>query len=116
MRLYEFEAKILMEKNKIPVPQGILIKTPEEARKAAEDLGKVALKAQALVGGRAKAGLDPRGASGVCHCRCVRSYSRQVWRPGRAIRPPGGRARGGKPVAASCGPWTGRRAGWRLLR
>jgi len=56
MRLYEFEAKILMEKNKIPVPQGILIKTPEEARKAAEDLGKVALKAQALVGGRAKAG------------------------------------------------------------
>ncbi len=56
MRLYEFEAKILMEKSKIPVPQGMLIKTPEEARKAAEDLGKVALKAQVLVGGRAKAG------------------------------------------------------------
>jgi len=56
MRLYEFEAKNLMEKNKIPVPQGILIKNAEEAKKAAEDLGKVALKAQALVGGRAKAG------------------------------------------------------------
>ena len=56
MRLYEFEAKVLMEKSKIPIPQGILIKTPEEARKAAEDLGKVALKAQVLVGGRAKAG------------------------------------------------------------
>ena len=57
MRLYEFEAKTLMGKNKIPVPQGVLIKTPDEARKAAEDFGcKVALKAQALVGGRAKAG------------------------------------------------------------
>lgn len=56
MRLYEFEAKSLMEKNKIPVPQGMLIQTPEEAQKAAESLGKVALKAQALVGGRAKAG------------------------------------------------------------
>ncbi|MBU7013105.1 MAG: acetate--CoA ligase family protein, partial [Theionarchaea archaeon] len=56
MRLYEFEAKHLMEKNKIPVPQSMLIRTPDEAKKAAEDLGKVALKAQALVGGRAKAG------------------------------------------------------------
>lgn len=56
MRLYEFEAKHLMEKNKIPVPQGILINQPEEAKKAAEDLGKIVLKAQALVGGRAKAG------------------------------------------------------------
>jgi succinyl-CoA synthetase beta subunit len=57
MRLYEFEAKTLMGKNKIPVPQGVLIKTPDEAKKAAEDFGsKVALKAQALVGGRAKAG------------------------------------------------------------
>lgn len=56
MRLYEFEAKNLMEKSKIPVPQGILIKTPEEAEKAAQQFGKVALKGQALVGGRAKAG------------------------------------------------------------
>ncbi|MBU7010386.1 MAG: succinate--CoA ligase subunit beta [Theionarchaea archaeon] len=56
MRLYEFEAKHLMEKSKIPVPQSMLIKNPDEAKKAAEDLGKVALKAQALVGGRAKAG------------------------------------------------------------
>ncbi len=56
MKLYEFEAKTLMQKNKIPVPQGILIKTPDEAKKAAEELGKVALKAQVLVGGRAKAG------------------------------------------------------------
>ena len=57
MRLYEFEAKTLMGKNKIPVPQGVLIKTPDEAKKVAEDFGsKVALKAQALVGGRAKAG------------------------------------------------------------
>jgi succinyl-CoA synthetase beta subunit len=56
MRLYEFEAKHLMEENKIPVPQGILINQPDEAEKAAEELGKVALKAQALVGGRAKAG------------------------------------------------------------
>jgi succinyl-CoA synthetase beta subunit len=56
MRLYEFEAKHLMEKSKIPVPQGILIKESDEAKKAAEEYGNVALKAQALVGGRAKAG------------------------------------------------------------
>jgi succinyl-CoA synthetase beta subunit len=56
MRLYEFEAKHLMEKSNIPVPHSILINKPEEAAKAVEDLGKIALKAQALVGGRAKAG------------------------------------------------------------
>ncbi len=41
----------------IPVPKGALCKTPEEARKAAESIGRpVVVKSQILVAGRGKAG------------------------------------------------------------
>ena len=57
MRLYEFEAKKLFSKAGIPIPQGEVIKSPEEARIFAEKLGKpVVLKSQILSGGRGKAG------------------------------------------------------------
>lgn len=57
MRLYEFEAKKLFSKAGIPIPQGELVKSPEEAKAFAEKLGKpVVLKAQILSGGRGKAG------------------------------------------------------------
>ncbi len=51
MRLYEFEAKKLFSKAGIPIPQGELVKSPEEAKAFAEKLGKpVVLKAQILSG------------------------------------------------------------------
>ena len=57
MRLYEFEAKKLFSKAGIPIPQGELVKSTEEAKAFAEKLGKpVVLKAQILSGGRGKAG------------------------------------------------------------
>ena len=57
MRFYEFEAKKLFSKAGIPIPQGELVKSPEEAKAFAEKLGKpVVLKAQILSGGRGKAG------------------------------------------------------------
>jgi succinyl-CoA synthetase beta subunit len=57
VRLYEFEAKKLFSKAGIPIPQGELLKSPEEAKSFAEKLGKpVVLKAQILSGGRGKAG------------------------------------------------------------
>jgi succinyl-CoA synthetase beta subunit len=49
MRLLEFEAKNILASYGIPIPKGKLVYSPEEARTAAEALGKpVALKAQVL--------------------------------------------------------------------
>jgi len=57
MKLFEFEAKEFFRKRGIPVPEGIVAQTPEEARQAYNKLGgNVALKSQVLVGGRGKAG------------------------------------------------------------
>ncbi|MEA3441941.1 MAG: ADP-forming succinate--CoA ligase subunit beta [Chloroflexota bacterium] len=57
MKLLEFEAKGFFRKAGIPVPEGVVAQTAEEARKAYSDLGgNVVLKSQVLVGGRGKAG------------------------------------------------------------
>jgi succinyl-CoA synthetase beta subunit len=57
MRLHEYQAKQIFSKHGIKIPKGKIAETPEEARKAAEELGgKVVVKAQVLVGGRGKAG------------------------------------------------------------
>jgi succinyl-CoA synthetase beta subunit len=55
--LYEYQGKQLFASAGIPVSEGRLATTPEEARAAAEELGgQVVVKAQVLVGGRGKAG------------------------------------------------------------
>jgi succinyl-CoA synthetase beta subunit len=55
--LYEFQGKQLFRQYGIPVSQGRLAQTPDEARTAAEELGgPVVVKAQVLTGGRGKAG------------------------------------------------------------
>jgi succinyl-CoA synthetase beta subunit len=55
--LYEHQGKDLFERHGIPVSEGRLATTPEEARLAAEELGgQVVVKAQVLTGGRGKAG------------------------------------------------------------
>jgi succinyl-CoA synthetase beta subunit len=55
--LYEYQGKQLFARFGIPVSEGRLATTPEEASAAAEELGgPVVVKAQVLTGGRGKAG------------------------------------------------------------
>jgi succinyl-CoA synthetase beta subunit len=55
--LYEYQGKQLFARFGIPVSDGRLAMTPEEARAAAEEIGgPVVVKAQVLTGGRGKAG------------------------------------------------------------
>ncbi|MFX1484372.1 MAG: ADP-forming succinate--CoA ligase subunit beta [Promethearchaeota archaeon] len=57
MKLFEHEAKDIFRAFKIPTPLGGVARTPEEARKRAEEVGKpVAVKAMVLAGKRGKAG------------------------------------------------------------
>ncbi len=57
MDLYEHQGKELLRKYDLETLPGIVAGTPEEARRAAEQLGgTVAVKAQVLTGGRGKAG------------------------------------------------------------
>jgi succinyl-CoA synthetase beta subunit len=57
MDLYEYQGKELFRHYGIPVSEGRLATTPDEAREAAEELGgEVVVKAQVLTGGRGKAG------------------------------------------------------------
>ena len=57
MDLYEYQGKELFRHYGIPVSEGRLATTPEEARAGAEELaGPVVVKAQVLTGGRGKAG------------------------------------------------------------
>lgn len=57
MKIHEYQAKEFFEAAGIPVPPGRVVTTPDDARKAAEEIGRpVVVKAQVLVGGRGKAG------------------------------------------------------------
>jgi succinyl-CoA synthetase beta subunit len=57
MDLYEYQGKELFRRFGIPVSEGRVATTPEEARTAAQELGgQVVVKAQVLTGGRGKAG------------------------------------------------------------
>ena len=57
MDLYEHQGKELFERFGIPVSEGRIAESPEEARAGAEQLGgPVVVKAQVLTGGRGKAG------------------------------------------------------------
>ncbi len=57
MDLLEYQGKQLFAEHGVPVPEGRLAVTPEEARRAAEELGfPVVVKAQVQIGGRGKAG------------------------------------------------------------
>ena len=57
MKLQEYQSKRIFAQYGVPVPEGGVATTPQEAREIAERLGKpVVVKAQVLVGGRGKAG------------------------------------------------------------
>jgi succinyl-CoA synthetase beta subunit len=89
MDLYEYQGKQLFSRFGIPVSDGQVADTPEEAREAAERLGApVMVKAQVLTGGRGKAGgikgpASPDEAEG--HARAILGMdinghvARRVW-------------------------------------
>jgi succinyl-CoA synthetase beta subunit len=55
--LFEYQGKELLRRFEVPVPEGRVARTPEEAVEAARGLGgRVVVKAQVQVGGRGKAG------------------------------------------------------------
>jgi succinyl-CoA synthetase beta subunit len=58
MKIHEYQGKELFRKFGVPVPKGILATTPEEAERAARELGTavVVVKAQIHAGGRGKGG------------------------------------------------------------
>jgi len=57
MKLHEYQAKELLARYGVPVPNGRVARTPEEAEAAANQLGgKVVVKAQVHAGGRGRAG------------------------------------------------------------
>ena len=57
MDLFEYQARDLFEKYQVPVLQGLIADTPEQAEQAAAKIGgTVVIKAQVKVGGRGKAG------------------------------------------------------------
>src|SRR4030043_2301460 len=58
MLLYEYEGKNIFSQAGIPVPNFVLIKSPDEIQEGGEKIDyPVVLKAQVLRGGRGKAGL-----------------------------------------------------------
>jgi len=56
VKLLEYQAKEVLASLGIQIPPGKVARTPDEAAKACEELGPVAIKAQVPVGGRGKAG------------------------------------------------------------
>jgi succinyl-CoA synthetase beta subunit len=55
--LFEYQARDIFEKYNVPVLKGLIADTPEQAQKAAAQIGgTVVVKAQVKVGGRGKAG------------------------------------------------------------
>jgi succinyl-CoA synthetase beta subunit len=57
VKLHEYQAKQVLQRAGIPIPDGRLATTPEEAESAAKAIGApVAVKAQVHAGGRGKAG------------------------------------------------------------
>ena len=56
-KFLEYRGKEFFKEAAIPVPDGVVVSTPEEAEEAARKIGKpVVVKAQVLAGGRGKAG------------------------------------------------------------
>lgn len=76
MKIHEYQAKELFEKNGIAVPAGVATQSVDEAVKAAEDMkakgtGLFVVKAQIHAGGRGKGRTKKNNAKGVILCRSI---------------------------------------------
>ena len=58
MKIHEYQGKQIFKKYGVPVPRGIVVRTPDDAEKAAKELGTkvTVVKAQIHAGGRGKGG------------------------------------------------------------
>jgi len=56
LKLHEYQGKALFRAAGLPVPDGRVATSPDEAAQIARELGRVVIKAQVHVGGRGKAG------------------------------------------------------------
>src|SRR6187431_748542 len=58
MKIHEYQGKAILKEFGVPVPRGIVARTPDEAEAAARELGTdvVVVKAQIHAGGRGKGG------------------------------------------------------------
>ncbi len=64
MKIHEYQAKRLFAAYEIPVPQGGIAQTPQEAKNVAREIGhRVVVKAQVHAGGRGRAGGVHRASS-----------------------------------------------------
>ena len=88
MKFLEYQVKERFRAAGIPVPDGRLAKSPDEAALAAGALGSVVVKAQVPIGGRGKAGgiklartpLDAKRAAGEILGMTIKGYRvREVW-------------------------------------
>ena len=90
MKIHEYQGKEVLRDFGVPVPEGYICDTPEEARTAAEKLGGgiCVVKAQIHAGGRGKGGARNHAyacAHGPCHPRHERAM--------RLVRPEARRLR-----------------------
>ena len=88
MKFLEYQVKERFKAAGIPVPDGRLARTPEEAVLAAGQLGAIAVKAQVPVGGRGKAGgiklantpMEAKRAAEEILGMTIKGYTvREVW-------------------------------------
>jgi succinyl-CoA synthetase beta subunit len=88
VKFLEYQVKERFRAAGIPVPDGRLAKTPDEAALAAGALGPIAVKAQVPVGGRGKAGgiklaktaADAKRVAGEILGMTIKGYTvREVW-------------------------------------
>jgi succinyl-CoA synthetase beta subunit len=88
MKFLEYQVKERFRAAGIPVPDGRLAKTPDEAALAAGALGAIAVKAQVPVGGRGKAGgiklaktaADAKRVAGEILGMTIKGYTvKEVW-------------------------------------
>src|SRR2546421_3379700 len=88
MKLLEYQAKEQFKQAGIPVKEGRLARSPQEAESAAAELGAIAVKAQVPIGGRGKAGgiklantpAGARAAAAAILGMDIRGYTvREVW-------------------------------------
>jgi succinyl-CoA synthetase beta subunit len=88
MKFLEYQVKERFRAAGIPVPDGRLAKTPDEAALAAGALGPIAVKAQVPVGGRGKAGgiklartaADAKRVAGEILGMTIKGYTvKEIW-------------------------------------